>query len=98
MREKLIRDKLVSEIDPSRIRTATDDEYQALLRHKLLEEADEVFKTQSKDELVEEIADVLTVLKALCESNNIVNEAFDKAQSKSLEKGEFQNKVVLNLE
>lgn len=98
MNEKLIRDKYSLEIDPARLRTASDEEYLTLLRHKLLEESSEVFKARSMEELAEEVADVMQVLKHLCEANGIVDQMFDKMQAKASERGEFSNKIVLRLE
>lgn len=98
MREKLIRDKLVSEIAPERIRVASEEEYLVLLRHKLLEEADEVFRAESLEKLTEEVADVMQVLKHICEANGITEQMFDKLIAKSSEKGEFSNKIVLRID
>jgi predicted house-cleaning noncanonical NTP pyrophosphatase (MazG superfamily) len=76
-------------------RIAEEQEYLDLLRHKLVEEAGEVFEAKSKQDLAEEIGDVLEVLKSLCEANGIVDEVFAAREAKFLKRGGFAGKIIL---
>jgi predicted house-cleaning noncanonical NTP pyrophosphatase (MazG superfamily) len=49
----------------------------------------------SNDNLIEELADVLEVLKALIVKQNIAEEVFKKREDKCLERGGFDNGVIL---
>lgn len=100
MKEKLIRDKISEFVFKQRgevltTRIASPEEALQLLRNKVLEEADEVFKAKTKEELAEEMADLLEVMKSLAEKENIVEEIFLKRESKLLERGGFDLGIVL---
>lgn len=100
MKEKLIRDKISEFVFKQRgevltTRIASPEESLQLLRNKVLEEADEVFKAKTKEELAEEMADLLEVMKSLAEKENIVEEIFLKRESKLLERGGFDLGIVL---
>lgn len=98
--EKLIRDNIVDFVFKSRnevlnTRIASHEEYLSFLKHKVVEEAKEVLNSNSKEELIEEVADLLEVLKSLCQKNNIVDEVFKKREAKFLERGGFDTGVIL---
>lgn len=100
MKEKLIRDKIADFVLKERgevltTRVASSEELLQLLKNKILEEAEEVFKANTKEELAEEMADLLEVMKSLAEKENIVEEIFLKRESKLLERGAFDLGVVL---
>lgn len=100
MSEKLVRDKIVEYVFNKRgetlpTRVASAEELTQLLKLKIVEEANEVFATSNKEDLAEEIADLLEVIKSLAEKENIVNEIFSKRESKLLERGGFDNGIVL---
>ena len=68
----------------------SDSEYDKQLRIKLLEEADEVRAAQSRDELVEELADVFEVIDAFCALHSISKDEIIHAQEKKrTERGGF---------
>lgn len=100
MKEKLIRDKIADFVLKERgevltTRVASSEELLQLLKNKILEEAEEVFKANTKEELAEEMADLLEVMKSLAEKENIVEEIFLKRESKLLERGGFDLGIVL---
>ncbi len=84
--EKLWRDKIVDIIEKkgSRIhlKQLNDQEYDQKLRLKLLEEAEEVHKAQTKAELIIEIADVFEVIDALSTFHNISLSEVQNAKEK----------------
>ncbi len=98
--EKLIRDKIVDFVLKERgellnTRIASSEELLQLLRSKVLEEAEEVFKANTKEELAEELADLLEVIKAISEKEAVVEQVFAKRESKYLERGGFDKGLVL---
>lgn len=99
-KEKLVRDNIVNYVLNKRgerlvTRTANVEEMTQLLKQKVVEEASEVFATNNKEDLAEEIADLLEVLKSLAEKENIVEEIFKKREAKLLERGGFDQGIVL---
>ena len=92
---KLVRDKI-----PQMIRDATpivhvadDVEYEAALRRKLHEEVDEFLDEPS----VEEAADVLEVMCALCAFRNVdVSGLEDVRMQKANERGGFAGRIILD--
>jgi len=100
MNEKLIRDNipdlvLKNENRSLDTRIASNEEALQLLKIKLVEEANEVLNSPNKENLIEELGDVLEVMKELTTRNNIVEEVFNKRHSKYLEKGGFSKNIVL---
>ena len=53
------------------IKDISDQEYLALLKEKVVEEAKEVYESKDRTELVEEMADVLEVISALAKAHAI---------------------------
>lgn len=100
IKEKLIRDKIKDFVLKERnetlnTRVVAGDEFIQFLKQKVIEEAYEIFNATSKEDLAEEIADLLEVLKNLSEKNNIVDLVFSKREDKLLEKGGFESGTVL---
>ena len=98
--EKLVRDKIAEFVFKERgevliTRKASDEEILELLKHKLVEEANEVLNATSHENLIEELADVLEVLKALTVKQNLTEQVFEKRESKFLERGGFDEGIVL---
>ncbi|MBA3953782.1 nucleoside triphosphate pyrophosphohydrolase [Candidatus Dependentiae bacterium] len=94
---KLWRDKAITRLEESGSKIHTldlaDQEYDKQLRLKLVEEADEVLKAPSKSTLIEELADVLEVIKALCKAHAITLDTVSEAQEKKYrERGGFESK------
>jgi predicted house-cleaning noncanonical NTP pyrophosphatase (MazG superfamily) len=86
---KLWRDKMpaIAEADGSiiHILPLSDEEYSEKLKDKLLEEAQEIVASTSKEEVLKEIADVLDVLDAFCKLHNLTKDEIAKAQAKKQE-------------
>ena len=93
---KLIRDKIPELVKKEKqvINYATaenDDLYVALLRNKFAEEASEFLNTGD----VSELADVLTVLKAIVKATGISEEDFDKVYQEKLKtNGGFDKRYI----
>lgn len=97
--EKLIRDLIpeIMEIDGKQCNyyTAEEVEYKERLLDKLVEEANEVKSAKNRDEVVEELADLLEVIQAIYETFNIKNkEVLDKKLEKLVLKGRFDRRLV----
>jgi predicted house-cleaning noncanonical NTP pyrophosphatase (MazG superfamily) len=93
---KLVRDKIPQIIRETgaepRIRTATEDEFRALLRVKLREEVDEFLDS---DDDPAELADILEVLLALVDSLGFDHEHLEKLRTaKASERGGFADRIV----
>jgi predicted house-cleaning noncanonical NTP pyrophosphatase (MazG superfamily) len=96
--------KLVRDLIPEIIRQAgrqcdsiilSESEYRQALRDKLLEEAQEA-ATANREDLIEELADLLDVIDALIESHHISQESIVLTRDqKRAEKGGFTQKVKL---
>lgn len=99
---KLVRDKIPDKIksngEVAVTRVLDDDEYRKELFKKLLEEANEVINSSSKEEALEELADVLEVIKSIGELNNFsLENIIDAANKKRLSRGGFKKRMFLEL-
>jgi len=99
---KLVRDNTVSFLEKSGSKlywfTLNDQEYCKQLRLKLIEESLEVQQTKTKEELLEELADVLEVVYALAKSNDILIKDLDAFQKcKRKEKGAYDKRIFVTL-
>jgi predicted house-cleaning noncanonical NTP pyrophosphatase (MazG superfamily) len=93
---KLVRDKIpaICEADGSTAltRILSDEEYLSKLTDKLLEEAHEV----QAEPCLEELADVMEVVKALGNELGVTMEEIETArQKKSDERGGFEDRIFL---
>ncbi len=93
---KLVRDKIPEIIEADgktcKTRVLSDDEHKAALEEKLNEEVAEY----QKDKNLEEMADILEVLHALCIANGYSLEKLEKLRAEKADKrGGFDNKVFL---
>ena len=80
------------------VKDLDDAEYALQLRIKLTEETAEVCVAQSRSELVEELADVLEVIDALCAMHKIAPEDVKIAQVKKREeKGGFYQRAFVTI-
>jgi predicted house-cleaning noncanonical NTP pyrophosphatase (MazG superfamily) len=100
MNEKLVRDKIAEFVMKERgevlnTRIANSEEHTQLLKNKLIEESQEVLNAKNKEELAEELGDLLEVMRALAQREGIVDMLFSKREAKFLEKGGFETGVVL---
>ena len=96
---KLVRDKIPEIIEANGEKPITrilnDDEYKIELEKKLNEEYQEVLKATGKDR-VEELADMIEVIKFLAKLENAtLDDVIAMAKEKGIKKGTFENKVFL---
>lgn len=94
---KLVRDKiaeiLVKEQKVPRTHVASDSEYEQKLKEKLQEEVDEFIESDSSDELV----DILEVLHALAELQNIYPQQLELIRKeKEQKRGKFSRRLILD--
>ncbi|WP_431357407.1 nucleoside triphosphate pyrophosphohydrolase [Halobacillus litoralis] len=74
----------------------SDEEYNKKLRTKLQEEVNEYLEAESDEDAVEELADVLELMKALARQHGSSIEAVEKVRKEKVEKrGAFDEKVFL---
>jgi len=94
--DKLVRDRIPQIIKDSGssliTHIASDDEYQKKLKRKLQEEINEFFE----DSNIEELADILEVIYALCDLYKIDKNKFEQTRKKKAkERGCFRDKIIL---
>lgn len=91
---KLVRDKVPSIIENSghkaNFRVLNEDEYTHALKDKLIEETYELINAIKRSEIIEELADIATVLMSIMSDYGITEETvIDTANKKAEEKGLF---------
>ena len=97
---KLVRDNIpdiiASNGEESVTRILADEEYKVELYKKLLEEANEVISSKNSDETIEELADVLEILKSIAELNDKkLDDVVEVAKQKRLKRGGFEKRIFL---
>lgn len=97
---KLVRDLIPNVIEQSGKHYSTtilsDDDYIKELNKKLQEEVDEYLEAEQNQEAVEELADILELMKALAAQHNSSLEEVEKVRKEKAEKrGAFHDKVFL---
>ncbi len=97
---KLVRDNIPNIIanngEESVTRVLEEDEYRTELYKKLLEEANEVISSKTSDETIEELADVLEILKSIAELNGrTLDDVLKNANQKKLKRGGFEKRIFL---
>jgi predicted house-cleaning noncanonical NTP pyrophosphatase (MazG superfamily) len=96
---KLIRDKIPEKIKTEggkdKIRIMTRVEYEKELKKKLIEESKELMKTP-KDSLINELADILEVIKSISSHYKIPYSKVEKFQeAKRKKRGGFKKRLFL---
>ncbi len=96
---KLVRDKIPQIIEANGetpvVRVLDDTEYKKELEKKLYEEYQEVLNATGKDR-VEELADMLEVLRYLAKLENAsLEEVIKIAEEKASKRGVFEDKIFL---
>ncbi|MBT3828144.1 nucleoside triphosphate pyrophosphohydrolase [bacterium] len=96
--DKLIRDRIPKIMEQqgqsASVRTLEHGEYVERLQDKLLEEAREAVQAQTSDELREELADLLEVVRSLAAVSGITLDAIERARiAKREKKGGFDKRV-----
>ncbi len=97
--KKLVRDNIPDIIKAQgkmpMISTLSELDYKKNLENKLLEECNEVIESNEETRL-EELADVLEVVKALCKLNGNTFEELEEVRAKKEEKnGAFNKRIFL---
>lgn len=98
---KLVRDKVPEKItshgDSYEVRPAVNtEEFVQELRKKIIEEAYEVTQAHSKEEFLEEYADLMCVLDTLISTHNITETELYTVKQHNLErKGGFKEQLFL---
>lgn len=97
---KLVRDnipdKIASNGEEAITRILDDDEYKIELYKKLLEEADEVISSKDSVETMEELADVLEILKSIAELHGkTIDDILEIADQKRSKRGGFEKRIFL---
>lgn len=96
--QKLVRDKIPllnqQQNAKSKLHVLNDVEFDRELKAKLLEESLEIQKSDGREELVEEIADLYDVLQTLMQLHGISNEAIQEMLlEKHEERGAFAKRL-----
>lgn len=96
---KLVRDNIPSIIknneETAVVRVLDDTQYEKELKRKLYEEVKEVDEAND-NELLEELADALEVIRALAKlANKDLNDVITVADLKKEKRGAFDNKIFL---
>lgn len=102
MNAKLVRDKIpeiiASKGESANYYIADIEEYKIRLKDKLLEEVEEFINADNKQNLIEEIADILEVIDAIlvqCEIDK--NEVLQIKNLKKRDRGGFLKKYILKM-
>jgi len=97
---KLVRDKIleIMEAKGSKLYSykLNDQDFLKQLKLKLIEEATEVSRAQTKEEITEELADVLEIVYTIRKMYEITEENLKTTQEKKLqEKGGYQERMFV---
>ncbi|WP_214626415.1 nucleoside triphosphate pyrophosphohydrolase [Paenibacillus agaridevorans] len=97
---KLVRDHIPQIIEETgktcRTRILNDEEYLQELNTKLMEEVNEYLGAKNANEALEELADVLEVIRALTAAHGYsVEEGEELRKQKTEKRGGFQERVYL---
>ncbi len=98
--EKLVRDNIpeIIEADNKKVkyRILEDEEYIARLNNKLKEEAEELARSTSKRDIINELSDLLEVIEALEKIHDITRDELEvHKEKKARRNGKFDKKVLL---
>ena len=97
---KLIRDnipdKIAKEGSECETRVLSEEEFKKKLRRKVVEEASAIPVVETRDELIDELADLHAVIEALKEREGVTDTDMDKAiEQNMLKKGGFTKRLFL---
>lgn len=97
---KLVRDKIPELLDKNggetEIEILDNEKYIECLLEKLKEECEEVISAESRENLAEELADLLEVMKAISETHDIDFAEVEKIRlAKNKKRGGFGGKIFL---
>lgn len=97
---KLVRDKIPEIIECNKeeaiYRYLSDSEFKEYLKLKLNEELSEVLNSKNDDETLEEVADLLEVIKFYLKVHNYtLEDALNMCKVKNEKRGTFNKKILL---
>ena len=97
---KLIRDKIPQIIIKNKaipkILKLNDKQFRIALKEKLVEEAREVLEAKTKEEVLNELSDVLQLIESIAENNNLsLVEIKKQKEKKKQERGSYKKKLLL---
>lgn len=97
---KLVRDKIPEIIESNNeeaiYRYLSDNEFKEYLKLKLNEELNEILSSKNNIETLEEIADLLEVIKFYLKIHNYtLEDALNMCEIKNEKKGTFNKKILL---
>lgn len=98
---KLVRDKIIEKIESSWGKAvhhiATEEEFGQKLKEKLVEEAQELSKANTIEEIKNELADVLKITEEIMKFYNITKEEIKDIMDKKDEKScGFDKRIILD--
>ena len=100
---KLVRDKIPQiikkneDIDVDLKCVKGTSEHLTYLQQKVVEESSELKNAKTKENLVEEIVDVLEIIDTICEIEDISKENIKQVQTeKKQQRGGFEGGIVMN--
>ena len=97
---KLVRDKIPEIIESNNeeaiYRYLSDNEFKEYLKLKLSEELNEILSSKNNIETLEEVADLLEVIKFYLKVHNYtLEDALNMCKIKNKKKGSFNKKILL---
>lgn len=97
---KLVRDNIPTIIEQDNevpfTRILNDNDYKKELYKKLKEECDEVIDSKNTFELLEELADLLEVIKSIVQlEDKTIEDIIETANQKKLKRGGFEKRIFL---
>lgn len=97
---KLVRDKIPEIVESNNeeaiYRYLSDNEFKEYLKLKLSEELNEILSSKNNIETLEEVADLLEVIKFYLKVHNYtLEDALNMCEIKNEKKGSFNKKILL---
>lgn len=99
---KLVRDNIPEIIKESghycEYIILNENDHKKAIKNKIFEESDELINAKSREEKIEEIADLLEILEEFCNIENIsFEEVLTKKEEKKNKKGSFKERKFLTV-
>lgn len=97
--DKLIRDKLPDIVKTEEetsldCRVLNDIDYQNALKNKLIEESFEVRSADTREDMIDELADVMEVFQSIADSFSLsFEEIVQRQNARKMERGGFSGKI-----
>ncbi len=97
---KLVRDKIIEMMESNGSKLYSyklnDQDFLKQLKIKLIEEASEVYKAQTKQEILDELSDIKEIIDSLLNIHNLTFKDLELAQEKKRnERGGYQERIFL---